>query len=683
LFLEQLEDRAIPSFLAPVGYAIGEPYGNQALAVADCNHDGVPDLVANAPSIDDLSVALGNHDGTFQPASNIDVVGGNPTAVGVGDFNGDGKLDIATTDDYYGNVDVLLGNGDGTFQALLDFQLPTTPHGPQTAGAVAVGDLNSDGKADLVIMGNPYDNFVNVLLGQGDGTFSAASVVQVPPGGVAWPPLALGDFNGDGKLDVVTTTANGVLVLPGNGDGTLGAPSSFATNSYNPNAVVVGDFNGDGKPDIATAGGAASTGQSCIASVLLGNGDGTFQAARTFAAGISSVSLAVGDFNHDGEADLAVLNYGTNSYVGVLMGNGDGTLRNPLNYAAGPEASSVVAGDFNGDGFPDLAVANSVPPDAPNQVSILLNAADWSVPQASSYSVGGFPSSISAGTAGSFTVTVKYGDGSTDINYTGTVHFTSSDYQAVLPADYTFTAADAGIHTFSATLKTAGTQSITATDTAAVDVSGTDAAIMVSPVAASRLWVGGFPSSTTAGVAGYFTVTPFDPYGNIATSYTGTVHFSSSDAKAALPANYTFTAADVGTHTFGAALKTAGSQWITATDINNSAFTNTESGIVVSAAAASQFIITAPSSVSAGAAFSMTVKVEDAYGNVVTNYRGTIRFSSSDPNTVLPRSYTFTWNDQGVHTFTGLAFRRKGNQKITITDKLNISLTASVIVDVL
>jgi hypothetical protein len=314
---------------------------------------------------------------------------------------------------------------------------------------------------------------------------------------------------------------------------------------------------------------------------------------------------------------------------------------------------------------------------------VLLNAADWSVPQASSFSVSGFPSSISAGTTGTFDVTVKYADGSTDIGYTGTVHFTSSDPLAILPADYTFTTADAGVHTFSATLKTAGTESISATDTAAVDVGGTESGISVKPIAASMLTVGGFPSPSTAGVAASFTVTARDPYWNLATSYIGTVHFTSSDGKSSLPANYTFTAADAGTHTFSATLRTAGKQSITATDISNSPLTWTESGIVVSAAAASQFIISAPASVTVGTQFSLTVKVLDAYGNVVTNYRGPIHFSSSDTNAILPKNYTFTGTDQGVHTFTGLVLRKKGFQKITITDTQNSALTASVTIDVL
>jgi hypothetical protein len=694
LILEQLEDRTMPSFLAPVGYAIGDPNGNLTVATADFNRDGIPDLVAPAPSLGGVSVALGNHDGSFQPARNFNVVGGNPTAVAVGDFNGDGNPDIVTTDNNSGEVNVLLGNGDGTFQVPLDFQLPTTPLSYQTANAVAVGDLNGDGKLDLVLMGitysfGPYSESsapnLNVLLGQGDGTFSAASAVQVlyDEGGYNGS-LALGDINGDHKLDLVTTASNGVVVRLGNGDGTLGAPTTFPANSYLDNqystSVALGDFNGDGKLDIARTGTVADNGHlSGGLSVLLGNGDGTFQAARNSTAVLSPISLTVADFNRDGKDDLAVDIYGDAHQVSVLLGNGDGTFQNPLNYAAGPYTSFAVAADFNGDGFPDLAVANY---DTPGAVSVLLNAADWSAPQPSSFAVSGFPSSTIAGTAGSFTVTVKYADGSIDTNYTGTVVFTSSDRQALLPADYTFTAADAGVHTFSATLLTAGTQSITATDFTSASVTGTDAAIMVTPAAASTLWVAGLPSPTTAGVAGYFTVTAFDPYGNIATGYTGTVHFGSSDAKAALPANYTFTAADAGTHSFSAALKTAGTQWITATDIGNSAFTSTESGIVVSPAAASQFIISGPSSVSAGVVFSLTVKVEDAYGNVVTNYTGKVRFTSSDTRATLPKSYNFTAADMGVHTFSGIVLRTKGTQTITLTDTRDSALTYGIVENV-
>src|SRR5205085_12653250 len=130
--------------------------------------------------------------------------------------------------------------------------------------------------------------------------------------------------------------------------------------------------------------------------------------------------------------------------------------------------------------------------------------------------------------------------------YRGTVHFTSSDAQAGLPSDDTFTAADKGVHTFSATLKTAGSQSLTATDTANASLSGTEGSIAVAPAAATTLILAGFPTSITAGVSGMAAVTAWDAYGNVATGYTGTVHFTASDPQAVLPADYTFTAADAG-----------------------------------------------------------------------------------------------------------------------------------------
>ena len=201
--------------------------------------------------------------------------------------------------------------------------------------------------------------------------------------------------------------------------------------------------------------------------------------------------------------------------------------------------------------------------------------------------VAAFPPTT-AGTAQSFTVTVKDVGGNTVPGYTGTVHFTSSDPQAILPADYTFTAADNGAHTFSATLKTAGLQSIIATDTATSGITGTQAGITVSAAAASSLTLSGFPSPTAAGVAGSVAVTARDAFGNTATAYSGTIHFTSSDSAAIVPANYTFTSGvgsgfDNGVHTFSVTLNTAGPQSITATDTATAAITGSQSNIAVTA----------------------------------------------------------------------------------------------------
>jgi ELWxxDGT repeat protein len=308
---------------------------------------------------------------------------------------------------------------------------------------------------------------------------------------------------------------------------------------------------------------------------------------------------------------------------------------------------------------------------------------DDSQTQVTSLDVSGFPATIKAGAVGSFAVTAKNADGTTNTSYRGTVHFTSGDPQAVLPSDYTFTEADQGVHTFSATLRTAGSQSITTRDTVAPAGAGTQADITVNPAAASTMIVADFPSPITAGVAGSFTITLKDRYGNIAGGYTGTVHFTSSDAKAVLPGNYTFTAADAGIHTFSATLKTAGYQSLTVTDTANGALTGTQGSILVNPAAASRLLLSAPASVIADARFSLTVTLVDTYGNVVTVYRGTIAFRTSDSTAKLPRNYTFKATDQGVHTFTGLVLTKKGKQTITVTDTLDSSLAASVSIDVL
>src|SRR5205823_2992778 len=191
------------------------------------------------------------------------------------------------------------------------------------------------------------------------------------------------------------------------------------------------------------------------------------------------------------------------------------------------------------------------------------------------FQVSGFPSPATAGEAHTITVTALDNAGNVLTGYTGTVHFSSSDPQAALPTtDYTSTAGDNGTHTFSVTLKTAGTQSLTATDTAAA--TGTQANIEVTT--ASRFVVSGFPSSASAGTAATFSVSAVDVYGNIVPGYRGTVHFSSSDAAATLPGNYAFTN---GVLTFTATLRTVGTQSLTVTDTVSSSVTGSQAGIRV------------------------------------------------------------------------------------------------------
>jgi hypothetical protein len=184
------------------------------------------------------------------------------------------------------------------------------------------------------------------------------------------------------------------------------------------------------------------------------------------------------------------------------------------------------------------------------------------------------PTSVTAGTAIPITVSAVTGSGAVNQNYTGTVHFSSSDALAVLPADYTFSSADQGVHTFTVTLKRAGTQGITATDTVTGAINGS-ASVSVAPAAAVMLVITG-PSSVSAGTPFSITVTALDAYGNTATGYTGTVHLSDSAGGATLPGNYTFTSSDQGVHTFTKLkLKTTGWQTITAMDTQNNSILGT------------------------------------------------------------------------------------------------------------
>jgi len=317
-----------------------------AVARADFNGDGKLDAVVadsgNTSTNDPggLSVFLGNGDGTFQPAIPVNA-GKNPVSVVVGDFNGDGNGDIVVADAGdrpNGFISVLLGNGDGNFQAPIATSVGHAPFN------LSVGDFDGDGKLDVAVsdFGNvaPGDfGAAYILLGKGDGTFVAAVPVSAGENPVS---LVSADFNGDGKLDLAvadehdpsTIDHGGVSILLGNGDGTFQAPRFFGISLF-PTSVFAGDLNGDGSPDLVLSGFIGIFGLSSnVLNVMLGDGAGNFtlhsfllDKTKGSASAIFPLSVAIGDFDDDGKVDVTEIN---GKSVSILSGNGDGTFQGQL-----------------------------------------------------------------------------------------------------------------------------------------------------------------------------------------------------------------------------------------------------------------------------------------------------------------------------------------------------------------
>jgi hypothetical protein len=408
----------------------------RSVAAGDFNGDGKLDL---AVALEDpnlnlgyVTVLLSKGNGSFRPA--VDYSAGNGSYfVAVGDLNGDGKLDLVAADEQGRNVSVLLGNGNGTFQPAVQYPVGSFP------SSIAVEDFNGDGKLDLAVA-NFRDKDVSVLLGNGNGTFQTAVNYTVE----TYPlSVTVGDFNGDGKLDLVTANEvsdtiavpGNVSVLLGNGDGTFQAAVNYPVGPE-PALAAVGDFNGDGKLDLAVAGIDVSSGFALVA-ILLGKGDGTFQAPVSYSVHCYPSAVAVADFNSDGKLDLAVgAPCGDGLGLSILLGNGDGTFQAAANYNSGPTSGNAIAvGDFNGDGAPDLALCWY-------GVTVLLNTRGTVASLASSAN----PSSLgqpvtftahvypwvkgSARIAGNVTGTVTFRDGTTTLGkatlVSGRASFTTS-----------------------------------------------------------------------------------------------------------------------------------------------------------------------------------------------------------------------------------------------------------------
>jgi len=301
------------SFVSAPGSPLLTGASRYHIAVGDFNGDGKIDLAAlvfsSATSpMGMLSVSLGNGDGTFrQISADLPTESGIITAVAAGDFDGDGKVDLAVgnttgSGNISGAVNILLGNGDGTFRAG-----PTTALGATSVGDLAAGDLNGDGKTDLVVRAGDRSGDARVLLNKGNATFAVSAPLSL---GNSVGQIAVRDLNGDGKGDLVAVIeTTGVTVLLGNGDGTFHDPpgSPLPPSPIPGSSVAVGDFTGDSKLDLAV--GNVGGGNGGGFAILPGDGDGTVNhRALPFERGVAVDLLAAGDFNGDGRDDLIVDN---------------------------------------------------------------------------------------------------------------------------------------------------------------------------------------------------------------------------------------------------------------------------------------------------------------------------------------------------------------------------------------
>ena len=443
LAAERLEDRTTPTvFGSPYGYGLSGSNG-QSLSVGDVNGDGSPDVLASAFTALDLLL----NDG----AGNL----GAPTPLSIGegpsqlaDLNGDGKLDIVISiNDFASGFRVALGNGNGTFQAPLSFTIS------DTVRSIAVVDFNGDAKLDVVcsVLAG-----VQVSLNNGSASLFGTSTLYTPPGASpGGTGVDVGDFTGDGKPDIILAgvSTNKVYVFPNNGNGTFGTALSRSLGGSG-NAVVVttADFNRDGFLDAALTLNSGDT-----VAVVRGNGNGTFQ-TPTYISLTRAGALTSGDFDLDGNADLAVVSF-IASEVAVYSGDGAGGFGAPVLVGSAINPNDLVAADLNADGTPDLITIATT---SLSNVTIAPNR----TPVVASFSISASTAEATKGVPFTVTVTAKDAGGATFTGFVGRVHFTSSDVAAGLPADTQFLAGDNGVKTFSVTLNTVSTRTVTVADVA-------------------------------------------------------------------------------------------------------------------------------------------------------------------------------------------------------------------------
>jgi hypothetical protein len=356
----------------------------RSIVVGDFDQDGRQDLAMTEHQAGSVTVFLGQGDGSFTNNGSFPV-GPLPWAAGVDDFNGDGRQDIVALRS--GAASVLLGHGDGAFTSAGTFDFGPPIIGGITgspSGPVAVGDFNTDGKPDLATT-TPAG--VTLVLGQGNGSFTGKLSHAV---GSQPHCAALGEFNGDGKPDLAAASfyPSAATILLGQGNGTFASSGSIALGAQ-PLAIATGRFDGDGYQDLAAA---AANGLS----IFMGEGNGSFTSNGTMPVGDGLLAIEVGDFNGDATSDLAAVDYNSTaspSTVIILLGQGNGSFTNSGSVPIGADAYEIALGEFNGDAKQDLASADS----ASSAIGIKLGQGDGTFVSHGSVPIAGKPRSIATG----------------------------------------------------------------------------------------------------------------------------------------------------------------------------------------------------------------------------------------------------------------------------------------------
>ncbi len=339
-----------PLFSSPTAYPAGA--NTHSVGARDLNGDNTLDLVAANAAGNTVSVFIGTGSGSFGAATSYPV-GLAPKHATLADFNRDTFLDIATSNQDGSTVTILLGLGDGRFGGPADYAVCSRAH------ESAAADFNADGNPDLAIAcwGG---SVISMLLGRGDGTFAPAVSYTVQSNPLS---LAVGDFNADGKADVAVANnaANSVSVLLGRGDGTLNTAVTYPSGA-NPHGIRTADLNQDGRLDLVNANVSTD-----YVTVMLGRGDGTFGASVNYPAGVNPAGITLADVTGDAVVDILAAVTGGNYPVccnpggnvfALLVGRGDGAFNAPQFYTTGTTPFAVTVADFNNDGLADVATAN-------------------------------------------------------------------------------------------------------------------------------------------------------------------------------------------------------------------------------------------------------------------------------------------------------------------------------------